>query len=77
MIEIKFMEIAEIIRKEKLETEEMIFVVESYIKERKGVDVKIKIDESHQIFIMKDLNLLNHAYNNACAYYFEQERNNG
>lgn len=70
------MEIADIIRKEELETEEMIFVVESYIKEKKGQDVNIKINDSFgQFGILRELHLLNHAYNNTCAYYFEKERN--
>jgi len=78
------MEVKEIIRKEKLEQSEMEFVIEQYIKEKKGRDVKINIHnnqmihlipkEFQQSILQKELQLLNEAYNVACSYYFKKNK---
>lgn len=80
------MEIQDIINKTNLQQAEMEFVVESYIKEKTGKEVKINI-MNHPILrampkefmglaggviIQKELQLLDKAYLVACEYFFKK-----
>lgn len=78
------MNIKKIIRKTNLEIDEMCFVIQQYIKERKGVDVKIepKLTAILKVFGKEfstphpaahhELDLMHEAYNISCAYFFKE-----
>jgi hypothetical protein len=77
------MDVKEIIGKTELTQEEMQFVVEQYIFEKKGKKVKIDIMSNPVInlvppmmqrpLIQRELSMLNEAYNIACEYFFNKE----
>ncbi len=76
------MNVSEIIEKTELTQEEMEFVVEEYVWEKKNKRVKINIQSNPilqlipkafaESILRQELNLLNHAYNCACEYFFEK-----
>jgi hypothetical protein len=77
------MKIEEIITKSELSQEEMEFVVEEYIFEKKNRRVKINIMANPVLqlvptnmqtpLIQRELGLLNEAYQMACEYFFEKD----
>lgn len=79
------MEVEEIINKTELSQEEMQYVVEQYIWEKKQKKVTINIHNNKMLqFVPKvfadgilqdELIKLNDAYNDACEYFFEKFRN--
>ena len=79
------MNVNDIIIKTQLETNEMEFVIEEYIFEKKNVRVKIN-HLNHPLIriapepiksavIQQQLNLLNTAYQDACVYFFDKQNN--
>ena len=77
--------IKDTISKTELSQEEMQYVVEQYIWEKKQKKVTINITNSPLIQMVppnmtkplmeRELYLLNEAYNVACTYFFEKFRN--
>lgn len=59
----------EIIEKEQVTPEEMRVVVEAYIKEKKGKEVKIGLVYDGGQFDLRELTLLNNAYDYALAHF--------
>jgi hypothetical protein len=63
------MKVAEIIRKNELSQDEMLFVVEQYILVRKGASVSIKIGQGH--IGAYDLSLADAAYTAAVNWFYK------
>ena len=54
--------------------DEMIFVISEYIKDRKGIEVKPRINTSFGQFVtMNELNIMNHLFNYALNWYKNQK----
>ncbi|MDX1365896.1 MAG: hypothetical protein R3243_16950, partial [Arenibacter latericius] len=75
------MDVNEIIHKTTLSTEEMVFVVEQCVKEKKDRVVDINLlkglnsqDPFFQMRYQNQLMLLDQAYNKSCEYFFEKLR---
>lgn len=73
------MVVSDIIRKTELSQAEMQFVVEQYIKERKGVNVNIHIalptnsfERLSMHFAQDQIIKLTNAYNDACGWYLNK-----
>ena len=68
------MDISKIIRKSYLEQFEICYIIEQYIKEMKGVNVKVEPDlrNSFLPFAAKEFNLMINAYNKSCEYFFNK-----
>ena len=71
----------DIIHKNELSTEEMVFVVQEFIKEKKDrvVDINLLkgLNSQDPFFTLKysgQLNMLDQAYNKSCEYFFEKLR---
>lgn len=79
------MEIKTIIRKTHLEVDEICYVIQEYIKDRKGVDVVVSPELTKKIkiwgfrvqqvpnpFAREELKLMHKAYDIACAWFFKE-----
>lgn len=69
------MEISSIINKDNLHSEEMKYVIEKYIKEKKGKEVKLMLKLDRGVFDFHEWGLFNTAYDYAMAYFKEKEHN--
>ena len=75
------MNIYKIITKTKLQQQEMEFVVEQYIKEKKGVNVQINLAKRVEtlpnfyvgLHLQQQLQLLDKAFNDACIYFSHKQ----
>ena len=73
--------IKDIIRKEELTTEEMIFVVEEYIFLMKDKRISINLLKKFENipkqfwnhFLIPQLQMLDSAYQDACIYFFKEK----
>lgn len=72
----------EIINKNELSTEEMVFVVQEFIKEKKGVDININLlkglHPQNPLFALKysgQISMLDKAYDKALAFFMENPCN--
>ena len=78
------MDVTEIVNRESASeyaTKELTYVVEQYIKEKKGVDVEInpfkhaKNSPFGGVIVQIAMQQLNHAYDVAAAYFLDKQKN--
>jgi len=67
------MDINEIIKRHEVDVDEMTFVINAYIKERKDKNVNIYIRNIHPIISASDINKLARAYEWARMYYINKQ----
>lgn len=66
-------EIQEIINREENHIDDILSVIEKYIFDKKGVNVKIHYDKNEIFFIHRDFNLIMRAYDSAIKYYKQRD----
>ena len=75
------MNLEELVNEEVITTEQMIFVLESYIEKRKGVKVQINLmkklnnvpEQIKRHFLMEQLTLLQSAYMDAIDWFIKNK----
>jgi hypothetical protein len=70
------MDVNSIIHKSTLELDEVIFVVEQYILERKGRTVKVGLESTRSAVNPFEFQMLLNAYNVAAGYFINKQIEN-